>query len=456
MLSLVLTSLACSTLTTALLGTPTPLPTSTSTATHTATFTPSPSPTATATPTPTAFPTLTAAPTFTQLALTATLDAAAQRRHSRIFERLWSTVNTSYVYPDFNGHDWQAIGADYRARVQARQSDDEFYVTMASLIAELDDEHSGFESPEEVADSDRALAGSNDYAGIGVIAAFHADKGYVSIVVTFEGSPAEQAGLEPHDRILAVDGLSLLGADGLLHTELIRGAAGATLTVTVQTPGGLPRDVPLVRAQITGPVPIDYWLVPETRIAYILIPTLFDDTIPDQVENALRELSAGGLLEGVILDNRRNDGGATSIGERLLGLFTGGLVGHFRSRTGFRSVYVDARDVAGSQTVPLAVLVGPDTVSYGEISSGVLQDQARAAIVGDRTLGNLEVLWPFNIEGGSRAWIAVERFDPIVTEEDWEVTGIVPDVMAPAEWDEISGTDDPGLQAAVAMLQDSH
>lgn len=452
---LVLTGLACSTVMTALLGTPTPPPTFTPTLTETATFTssPSPPPTATPTPTPRVFPTLTIVPTFTEPAVAATPDTAAQRRHLRIFQRLWDTVNTRYVYPDFNGHDWKAIGAEYRARVEAGQSDHDFYATMDEMLAELGDEHSRFESPEAVADSERALAGANDYAGIGVLIAAHPDKGYASIIVTFKNSPAELAGLQPHDRLLAVDGMSLLGADGFLHTERIRGPAGLPLTLTVQTHDGPVRDVNLVRAQITGAVPIDYWLVPGTRIAYILIPTLFDDTIPDQVEQALRELSADGRLTGVILDNRQNDGGAISDGEALLGLFTHGLVGHFRSRRDVRPVNIDANDVAGSQTVPLAVLVGPGTVSYGEISSGILQDQKRATIVGERTLGNVEVLRAFDFEGGSRAWIAFERFDPIVTDDDWEVTGIVPDVRAPAEWDEISGADDPGVQAAVAALQ---
>ena len=105
----------------------------------------------------------------------------------------------------------------------------------------------------------------------GVILAGHVHKGYGSVVVTFRNSPAELAGLKPHDRVLAVDGLSLLGADGRLHTDMLRGAAGTPLTLTIQTPGEEQREVQLVRAQIRGAVPIDYWLVPGTRIAYILI-----------------------------------------------------------------------------------------------------------------------------------------------------------------------------------------
>lgn len=450
---LALSGLACSTVMTALLGTPTPLPSPTPTASPSATFTPSPSPLPTITPTPSAFPTLTVAPTFTPPSITATPDSQATQRHLRIFQRLWDTVNTHYLYPDFNGHDWKAIGAKYRAMVQAGLTDDEFHRAMDDMIRELGDEHSSFESPLAAEDTDNAVAGANAYGGIGVLIAGFPDKGYVSIIVTFENSPAREAGLGPHDRILAVDGLSLLDANGELHSELMRGDPGTPLTLIVQSPDGSPpRDLTLTREEITGAVPIDYWLVPGTHIAYILVPTLLDDTIPQQVEDALDELSRDEPLTGVILDNRQNDGGTTTAGEGLLSLFTQGEVGRFRSRNDSRPLYIEPNDVAGSQTVPLVVLVGPDTVSYGEISSGILKDQGRATTVGETTLGNVEVLWPFDFEDGSRAWIAMERFDPAESHTNWEVTGLVPDVMAPAQWDEVSGADDPGVQAAVKVL----
>ncbi|MBI3763900.1 MAG: PDZ domain-containing protein, partial [Chloroflexi bacterium] len=274
LLLVALTGLACSTVMTALSGTPTPQPSPTLTATPSATFSPSPSPSATIAPTPTAFPTLTLAPTFTPPAISATPDAAAQKRRLRVFQQLWDAVNTHYVYPDFNEHDWKAIGDKYRAMIAAGQSDEEFYRAMDDMVAELGDEHSSFEAPADVADTNNAMAGENTYGGIGVLVTGHPKKGYVSIIVTFEDGPARAAGLRPHDRILAVDGLSLVDANGDLHSELMRGEPGSSLTLTIQSPdGSAPRDVRLTRAEINGAVPIDYWLVPGTHIAYLLIPT---------------------------------------------------------------------------------------------------------------------------------------------------------------------------------------
>ena len=455
LLAAVLAGLACATVTSAIVGTPTPPPTLTPSLTPslTVTFTPSASPLPSLTPTRTPFPTLTAAPTFTRSASVATPDAETVARHGKVFQDLWNTVNDNYVYTDFRGNDWNAIGDRYRALVEAGQTDAEFYDSMREMIFELGDEHSNFQSPDEVQELDREASGANNYVGIGIVPAGHPDKGYVSIVVTFRDSPARQAGLKPHDRILAVNGLALMSADGFLHTENIRGEPGTSLTLTVQTPGEAQRDVTLTRETITGSLPIDYWLVPGTHIAYILVPDLLDITIPDQVLQALLDLSKDAPLEGIILDNRENSGGSTYAGEEFLGLFTKGNVGRFYGRTTSRNIHIRPNDVAGSQTLPLVVLVGPDTVSYGEISAGVLKDQGRATIVGETTLGNVEVSWQFDFEDGSRAWIAMERIDPAKSHTNWEVTGIVPDVMAPAEWDEVSGADDPGVQAAVGVLQ---
>src|SRR5574341_1252867 len=89
-----------------------------------------------------------------------------------------------------------------------------------------------------------------------------------------------------------------------------------------------------------------------------------------------------------------------------------------------------------------------DTVSFGEIFSGALQDTGRAKIVGQTTLGNVETLHGYTFDDGSRAWIAEERFDPLVSHADWEKDGIKPDVEAYADWDTFTFENDPSLAAA--------
>ncbi len=96
----------------------------------------------------------------------------------------------------------------------------------------------------------------------------------------------------------------------------------------------------------------------------------------------------------------------------MLSLFTSGNVGEYISRSGSRPLSINPQDVQGSQSLPLVVLIGEDTVSYGEVFAGVLQDRGRARLVGEPTAGNVETLHGYSFDDGSRLWIAQERFVP--------------------------------------------
>jgi carboxyl-terminal processing protease len=235
-------------------------------------------------------------------------------------------------------------------------------------------------------------------------------------------------------------------------TQLVRGPACSAAVVTVQTPGEKPRDVTVLRSDVNSPIPINAQLVTThdgSHIGYIYLPSFFDETIPGQVKQALQQF---GQLDGLILDNRMNPGGSSNVVEPILGYFTGGVLGNFVGRTETRPVEVNADPVGNSQTVPLVVLVGEDTVSFGEIFTGILQDIGRARVVGQTTLGNVEILNSHNLSDGSRLWLAQERFVELHSQADWEKTGIIPDVQAYANWDTFTFQNDPSIAAAVKLL----
>jgi len=225
----------------------------------------------------------------------------------------------------------------------------------------------------------------------------------------------------------------------------------------VQTPGGEPRQVSLTRRRVTGSVPVPYTeMITQggKRVAYILLVTFADETVDNQVEHALKDLTSRGPLDGLILDNRQNSGGADNVTRAVLGFFTHGTLGHFIDRQKSRRAFnVIGTDINGSSEIPLVVLVGPGTVSFGEISAGVLKDTQRAHLIGATTEGNIELLWGFDFDDGSRAWIAHETFRPLNhPNENWEEIGIIPDVQAPSEWDLVTNDTDPAIQAALEYL----
>jgi carboxyl-terminal processing protease len=391
-------------------------------------------------------PTPTSSPTSTPPSPT-TVDAGMTARQLETYNGLWNAVNDHYVYTDFRGHDWQAVGSRYEALIEQGLSDGDFYASMQAMVGELGDEHSYFQSPVEVEADEAAISRGQDFVGIGALFQPVGDGSRAAIIVAFPGSPAAEAGLLTHDAMLSVDGGPIRDEFGISRT---RGPEGTQVTLTIQRPGEAPRDVTLTRRRVTGSLPIDYCLVPGTRIGYILFPTFLDETIADQTHAALQAMTP---LDGLVLDNRMNGGGLGSVTQDVLGLFTSGLQGYFVTREGREPLGIQPEDIGGSQAVPLVVLVGVDTVSYGEILSGVLRLAGRAQIVGEPTLGNVEQLRRYDFEDSSRAWIASATFEPLGEASGvWEDTSIIPDVLVPTRWDMFTEANDPALAAALELL----
>ncbi|HET9494273.1 MAG TPA: hypothetical protein VFR15_08590, partial [Chloroflexia bacterium] len=121
--------------------------------------TPEPEPTATATVAG-SVPVATATPTAAALPVQTRLD---------IFDKVWSTVNDTYLYADFGGVDWAGAQSRYEPRVRAVGSDEEFYTLVTEMVAELGDDHSRFLAPADARSEDALERGSADYVGVGII-----------------------------------------------------------------------------------------------------------------------------------------------------------------------------------------------------------------------------------------------------------------------------------------------
>lgn len=372
-----------------------------------------------------------------------------------IFNELWQVINDEYLYPDFNGVDWEATRVTNEEKILGGLSSNEFYLAMDEMVASLGDDHSVYLSPEAVMDEEAMLAGSMDYVGVGVYVSPVVERDRAVILLVFPNSPADRAGLKPRDSILKVDGESVIHPDGFM-LGTISGPEGTEVLLTVETPGELPRDVTLVRAQIGGAIPVPYWAM-ETpgglRIGYLLIVSFADGTVADQVSAALNSLGEDGPLDGLIIDNRMNEGGIDTMLIGTLKYFSNGTLGYFTNRWDERSLRVKGMDIYGSQSIPMVLIIGPETVSFGEIFAGVLQHSGRAYLIGQPTDGNMEVLWGYDFEDGSRAWIAHDSFRPDgETTTNWEKTGIIPDQEADISWDLYSFDTDPAIRDALGYL----
>jgi carboxyl-terminal processing protease len=99
------------------------------------------------------------------------------------------------------------------------------------------------------------------------------------------------------------------------------------------------------------------------------------------------------------------------------------------------------------------ILIGSGTASFGEIFAGILQDIDRAYLIGTTTMGNVEILWGYDLEDGSQLWLANETFRPRNhPEQNWEQSGIIPNLTVKGDFDQYTLESDPPVLAAVGYL----
>jgi len=377
---------------------------------------------------------------------------AATDRQLRTFEALWNAVNEQYVYEDFNDVDWAAAGDKVRAQIEAGLGAQAFDEAMEAIIGELPEGLVIRETREErlaIQQSD-----ASTYEGIGAFVSVRSEPTpRIVLLGVMKDSPAAQAGLAAHDSIYAIDGEPVLAEEGVQVIERVRGPAGTTVTLTVQSPGDNQRDLQVSRGALTVAAELLAGIVSRTQVAYFLVPTQAPEGMAEGLVGALQTMAQSQTLEGIILDLRiARSGGPWPLAE-LLTVFGDGPLGKTHGRYGDEPLEITGQNFFESQRLPLVILVGPDTEGAPEALAGALQGSGRAQIVGLPTPGHVEGLSETALPDGSRVFIASSTF---VTPQgrDLGLEGVEPDALVDADWDQVSNVFDPVLDKAVELIRE--
>jgi carboxyl-terminal processing protease len=374
-----------------------------------------------------------------------------QEHQTRVFEALWSHLQDSYIYYKSANVDWDALNKKYLDRINAGLTDEEFTALIQELEAELPSDSLTYQSRAE-----RIEAETNDtstYDGIGAFIGFdEAPEPHIVLLAVIDGSPAEQAGLKAHDSIFKINGNPIQLEEGLNAVNRIRGPAGSSVTLDVQSPGKDERSVELQRAKLTSTGKIDSRMVSGTNYGYLLLPPISYDQMMQDILNSLQTFTTNRKLEGLVLDLRIAGSARGWPLEDLLKLFYDGTVGEFYNSAGQNQMLkVNGEDQFGSQSVPLVILVGPNTNGFPEIFAAGLQAGERAKLVGANTPGTIETTTSFYLPNGARVFIASTSFK-LPNGNDVGNNGIKPDVLVEAGWDEVLPNADPVLDSAIKLL----
>ncbi len=313
------------------------------------------------------------------------------------------------------------------------------------MMGALDDPHSTYMDPEQFRQSNMPLQGG--YEGIG--AWVDPDGEYLIIVSPMPGSPAEEAGLEPGDQVIAIDGDDMTGIDGSLVIRRILGPAGTTVRLTILREDEFePFDVDIVRARITLPSLESRML--EENIAYIHLFN-FGARATIDLRQALRDLLAEDPI-GLIFDLRGNAGGYLSTSIDVASEFIAeGVIVIERFGDGTEQVYEANGDGLATE-IPLVVLIDGGSASGSEIVAGAIQDHRRGPLVGETSFGkgSVQTWTPLSNEQGAVRVTIAQWFTP--NDRLIHQTGLDPDVEVEFTEEDFENERDPQLEAAIRAL----
>ncbi len=318
------------------------------------------------------------------------------------------------------------------------------YGAIRGMLLALGDPYTSFIEPRIAAILNEDASG--EFEGIGAMVRMRED-GYLEITSLIPGQPAERAGVQPGDIIVAVGDQSIVGLGLYEAISYIRGPAGTKAELEIIRSGEPePLHITVVRARIEVPV-VEYRMLDE-GVAYIRL-TEFDANAAARVEDALEELLAQNPA-GLVFDLRDNPGGWLGQAIEVADLFLDeGLVLTQRDSSGtvkqFRS---ESGDIG--EEIPLVVLVNGGSASASEIVAGAIQDRQRGLLIGTKTLGKGSVQLPNELPDGSQLRITIARwFTP--NEQPLHGKGLTPDIEVPYPTDTPVG-EDPQLDRAIEVL----
>jgi carboxyl-terminal processing protease len=342
-----------------------------------------------------------------------------------------------------------------RYYVRPENLDDETLFTAAinGMLEVLNDYGTSYMDPRDHK-LDTTISGS--FEGIGVTIAVN--NGEIVIVAPIKNTPAEKAGLNTGDVIVAVDGEPTKGWTAEQAQLRIRGERGTPVTITIRHPDNSQQDYKLTRATVEVPS-VNVVLPSELKdgsgavtgnIGYIQISS-FSIKTAQELDKAIKDQLAAGA-KGLVVDVRSNLGGLrdTAISAVDLFLNSGTIViqrDRDGSETNFRAKQGDA-----TGGMPIVVLQNKWSASAAEILSAALRDNGRATIVGETSFGKGTVNQSQNLSNGGALFVSVA---------DWltpggariDHVGVIPDVEIRLTDEDLDQRRDAQLFGAIEVLR---
>jgi len=231
------------------------------------------------------------------------------------------------------------------------------------------------------------------------------------IKATFEGAPANRAGLRYGDKIIDVNDVSMLGKSNAEVRTFLRGPRGTPAKIMVERYStGKRETVEIIRDAVSLPSISEYYLI-RPGVGYIALTGGFNHTTFNEFQTAMRQLKSQGMTQ-LVLDLRDNPGGLVNQATKIANTFLERGQSIFTQKGRVEGIWktTQADNTAPDET-PIVLLVNNYSASASEILAGALQDHDRALVVGENSYGKGLVQNPFMLDYGSMLLLTIAKYE---------------------------------------------
>ena len=247
------------------------------------------------------------------------------------------------------------------------------------------------------------------FAGVGLVVGTHDDQ--LTVIAPMDGSPAALAGIQPLDRIVAVDGeiTEHMTLDEILYR--LRGEIGTTVTLRVLRKGQTKAlEFKLLREEIKVESVETFDLEGEYKtVRYVRIKNFQTGTF----QELLNKLGALNQIHGLIIDLRNNPGGLLEQAIRVSDLFLPGKQRIVSTKGATVSSIHDAKHLFSTENllnIPLVLLINRGSASASEIVAAALKQNKRAVVIGEQSFGKGTVQTLLDLKDGSGLKLTIGEY----------------------------------------------
>lgn len=293
--------------------------------------------------------------------------------YQKLFDNTWSEIKNNYYDASLNNQIWYRWKEHYKGKIKTEA---DAKVAINSMLASLNDPYSKYMDAKEYQEQNTSIA--SKIVGIGVN--ISSISGKIKIMNVMDGSPAQNANLQPNDIIFSVDGKEISGMPISEVANLVKGKENSVVEVTI-----LRNDEKFTKKITRKEIKIKTVKTNiDKNIGYIQISTFVSASTPNEFLEALEKTQK---TQGLIIDLRGNTGGLLPNAVFIANLFINdGNIVSIVGRDGYK-FDIKAQDLDYKINKPLIILIDGASASASEILSGALKDYDKAILLGTKTYG---------------------------------------------------------------------